>query len=75
MPDKEYNGHRNWAAWNIALWISGDYGLYRAAIDAKRECGSARKAALLLIDTLPSHTPDGARYTVANLTAAIAGLE
>jgi hypothetical protein len=30
---KSYNGHRSYNAWNIALWIGNDEGLYRFALD------------------------------------------
>ena len=32
-----YNGHKNWNAWNVALWISGDESLYRMAKHFKED--------------------------------------
>jgi hypothetical protein len=29
--NKEYNGWRNWATWNVMLWINNDEPLYRAS--------------------------------------------
>jgi len=26
----EYNGWKNWATWNVALWLGNDYPLYKA---------------------------------------------
>jgi hypothetical protein len=33
--DTSYNGWKNHATWNVALWIGGDQGLYEFA----KECG------------------------------------
>ena len=31
MNNKTYNGWKNHATWNVALWIGGDQGLYEFA--------------------------------------------
>ena len=31
MEDTTYNGWKNHATWNVALWIGGDQGLYEFA--------------------------------------------
>lgn len=78
--NQPYNGHKNWAHWNVALWLGNDEGLYHAAMEyrgRKTPLGKAytpRRAAYLLQRDLPPRTPDGARYSITALTAAIAGL-
>jgi len=31
MTDTTYNGWKNWATWNVALWLGNDEGLYKIA--------------------------------------------
>jgi hypothetical protein len=86
----EYNGHKNWTHWNVALWLGNDEGLYRLALDhlarAKRDrAGNGRPAdratsiaARRLYADLGgrgSRTPDGAMYSLVSLRAALIGLE
>jgi len=73
-----YNGHKNWAQWNVSLWINNDEGLYNLA----RECVRMRRARILaaqdfkalLEDVGTTHTPDGARYTVTAIRHAMVGM-
>jgi hypothetical protein len=71
----EYNGHRSWAAWNVALWIANDEGLYRLALLRLRQHKTKSAAARTLIDELPTRTPDGARYSFTSVREALVGLE
>jgi hypothetical protein len=35
--DKEYEGWKNYATWNVSLWINNDYNLYCGARDFMNE--------------------------------------
>ena len=69
-----YNGHRSWNAWNVALWISNDYGLYTYARDLIREHGILRATRILSRELAGQHTPDGARYNPTCIREALRGL-
>lgn len=76
MAKKPYNGHESWNAWNVALWIGNDEGLYRLALDClRRRNGRAQSAArLFTVEVGAARTPDGARYSVRSVTLALSGL-
>lgn len=72
----EYQGHRSWNAWNVALWIGNDEPLYRMALDYIRESKTRDRAARRMAAALAGEkTPDGARFNYSCIRAAIAGLE
>ena len=73
-----YNGHKNWNHWNVSLWINNDEGLYYMA---KEYANNYRKeaAARLMFHQLTvlqniTKTPDGARYSVSSIRAAMVGM-
>lgn len=67
-----YNGHRSWNAWNVSLWINNDEGLYNLARECVRECRTRRKAALRFMEEVGTErTPDGGRYNVTTVAAAM----
>lgn len=70
-----YNGHHCRNCWNVALWIANDEGLYRFALECRARARNATQAARDMLESLPTRTPDGARYTLSAVRAAILGLE
>lgn len=70
-----YNGHRNWNYWNVALWFRNDESLYRLARDYKRRYRTITESTRALLSHLQNmgieNTPDGARYNLSNIRAAI----
>ena len=79
MP--EYNGHRSWNAWNVALWIGNDEPLYRFAMDClnkppvnRNKRGVAWATRLFMKEMGGAKTPDGAIYNAMCVREALAGL-
>jgi hypothetical protein len=64
-----YNGHKNWNHWNVSLWINKDEPLYRQALALVRVHGRRRAAERFCADH--DETPDGARYSVTSVMAAM----
>lgn len=64
---KEYNGHRSWNAWNVALWINNEESLYNLAqevcTETVKQGRSIDTASTKFIKWLgATNTPDGATY-------------
>jgi len=72
MPT-EYNGHRNWTHWNVSLWLNNEEWMYRELMRVVEiaKVKGVHRAALALQSHLPSRTPDGAKYSLVALRAAI----
>lgn len=80
METKRYQGHKDWSHWNVSLWINNDEPLYRMARECMRQHkGKRTKAATDMLQALNmagiAQTPDGARYTVHNIAAAMEGMQ
>jgi len=58
----EYNGHRSWNSWNVSLWLSNDYDLYKQAMSLLSVFTIKRATTEMLEYYLPKKTPDGAMY-------------
>ena len=54
-----YNGWKNWATWNVALWLGNDESLYKMA----RRFVNYKDLAQALVNCDTLATPDGASYT------------
>ena len=72
---KPYNGHRSWNAWNVALWIGNDEGLYNLALECIRATKTRNLAARKMLQMLDGEkTPDGAVYNYTCIREALKGL-
>jgi len=49
---KSYNGHRNYNAWNIALWIDNDETIYLFALECLKRPVISKAQRLSLADVL-----------------------
>jgi len=65
IPKGEYNGWRNWATWNVALWLGNDEGIYHAAVELakakqKDKIGkvTAMAARHFVLNVFPDGTPN-----------------
>jgi hypothetical protein len=65
-----YNGHKNWTHWNVSLWLNNDEDLYR---QMRKLSGvfTREVAARKMLQRLPTETPDGAKYSVTSIRAAM----
>lgn len=75
---KAYNGYKNWNHWNVSLWINNDEGLYHLAMECVKSNKSKTRAAQTMLDYLrytENHsTPDGAKYSISSIRAAMEGM-
>ncbi len=73
----QYQGHRSWNAWNVALYIANEEPLYRLAVDCLRNTpnlGAATSRFIRYSCLLGDRTPDGAVYNRTCIREALAGL-
>lgn len=73
-----FNGYKNWNQWNVSLWINNDEGLYRIAKASIRRTHTNADAAYVMKRELDdmgiTQTPDGAKYSVTAIRAAMVGM-
>lgn len=72
---QSYNGHRNWNAWNVSLWIYNEENTYKYARDLVKKYGVKKATKLLIRDYLPPKTPDGATYNNLCVKLALEDME
>jgi len=63
MEDTPYNGWKNRATWNVALWIGNDEGMYEFA----KECGSYQAFVNTMREVGYTETPDRVAYNDSSL--------
>ena len=63
MEDTTYNGWKNRATWNVALWIGNDEGMYEFA----KECGSYQTFVDTMREVGYTETPDSVAYNDSSL--------
>jgi hypothetical protein len=66
MTDTTYNGWKNHATWNVALWIGGDEGLYNLA----KDCENYFDFQNLLRELESVETPDKVAWNDSGLDIA-----
>lgn len=72
---KGYNGYDNWNTWNVALWINNDEYQYRQAFELVQKIGRSLAAHKLFNEQYKgTKTPDGAKYTLKGIKAALADM-
>ena len=69
--------YKNLAHWNVSLWINNDEGLYREALrlcNKYNRTEASEKMLEWLHDMDIYETPDGAKYSVSSIRAAMVGI-
>lgn len=79
--DTEYQGWKNRATWNVALWVNNDEHLYRQAVEYVKRCKARREAGgplargarprwrhfIVAAGLVGEKTPDGFKYSGTKL--------
>lgn len=70
-----YNGHKNYNAWNVSLWLSNEECLYRLVQICLKTSRNKDLAARKILSQLPDETPDGVKFSYTNVRLALVGWE
>jgi hypothetical protein len=68
--EKEYEGWKNYATWNVSLWINNDYALYQGAVEFMKANPESKHPYLNFIKSCgldTQKTPDRIMYKSAQL--------
>ena len=68
-----YNGHKNYNAWNVSLWLYNDENFYRLVCECVKSCKNRDEAVNKLLNFLPDQTPDGVKFSKTNVRLALVG--
>jgi hypothetical protein len=66
-----YQGHKNYNAWNVSLYLFNEEPVYREMCRIVNSSRTLDRAAERLLAELPEKTPDGVRYTKTNVRLAL----
>lgn len=69
MTDKEYNGWKNKATWNVSMWMGNDYGIYLGAVAFMKDYKGKRPYIDFCMDSglYTQKTPDNFQWCSDNL--------
>ena len=70
-----YNGYKNWNEWNVSLWINNTEYDYKQAYTLVQKLGINKTVRVLYDYYKGMRTPDGARYTLSGIRAALQGMD
>lgn len=71
----KYNGHKNYNAWNVSLWLNNDESYYRLMRYCIRSTNNRKEAAEKMLQHLPECTGDNVKFTLTNVQLAMVGID
>jgi len=67
----EYQGHRSWNAWSVALTLANDEPLYTRAVELLAKYPLDRAARVMARELRGERTPEGAHYNLLCIREAL----